>query len=823
MLQASLYCLLMLAAAAAPLQAAGPVVNNGRIDGCWFDTATNTISVAWSVPAVSDSLEYLVSWEVGNSAWSLADTAKFPVHSLTKTSDTARISLADDIVFDTVYAVGIWLRAAGGMWALPADSSSARVYTRQFTWQRIIRFPSDTATVFAFNKNVVLRPGNSYIGPIADTVRCFLPAPGLCKGFVPVSTGVYFSEVVASPPFHVGLRLVPGSFPPGYGERNVRMYQEIAGAWSVCREYTLDTAKGIVSVLAGPAMQQYPFILMIDTIHPMVTVQSDTSTPVEEHIALTLKFSLRDNVSNVKVQMLYGRGGDALKKDSAVMIDANLDTNRTITFVLPAAMVSGDAGVRAIIVVDDGVFFDTLDVSPRVVTDPAASFMTNAMQWAPLHVEADLDYPALARVLSGLSTNSVWSYDTNMFRVIRFCANKWLEYSEATADSFSLVPGRLLWIKTGEQTLITAGRGTTPSLKQHCRIPCGASSWTDWAVPFRFDVRIGDILAASGPQADSMEFYQWKKDKTGRWISDPVYLSQIPGLDDPSTAMVSGTFDVYTLFNPGGRTMLNVPPKAAGISLPKKSAGRNASPAWSIAFVPRLENGESLSPVYCGFTQKQMPVKYYAVPPSFGGASVRVADRSHSLTYGHAAFHYGEGAVFDLAFCNDDGTDHDISCRWDVAGSMPEGVTLRFFDTETSSWKKLEGDMRVSVAKQSQTFRTFAVGNDSFYKTDRARNAQQPVSIGSLIGGGRGIVFVKVRSALDPGSAVEVRIINPCGQVVWKESAAGADLLTGGIVWNGTTIAGRPVSGGIYVGQVLTVSDKNGRSVIAQKRLPYCR
>jgi hypothetical protein len=68
-----------------------------------------------------------------------------------------------------------------------------------------------------------------------------------------------------------------------------------------------------------------------------------------------------------------------------------------------------------------------------------------------------------------------------------------------------------MWVKTRERVRFDFGRGVTMSLDNPVTIPLNAHGWTDVALPFQFDMRLGDIVTTTrggSPDADTALAYR---------------------------------------------------------------------------------------------------------------------------------------------------------------------------------------------------------------------------------------------------------------------------------------------------------------------------
>ena len=245
--------------------------------------------------------------------------------------------------------------------------------------------------------------------------------------------------------------------------------------------------------------------------------------------------------------------------------------------------------------------------------------------WTPLSTTTILDTQDTKNVLTLFEDKGVWRYDDTKARLFRWLptpgneksASKWVEYSDNGASQFRFERGNLMWIKTKDPADVTFGRGITPSLKLPFTLPLAPGNWTDFALPFNFDITLGDIFSATKtPAADSLQFYVWQKDKTGRYRSDAIFINAINSLSNFLTVLSATDTPGFSVYNPAKDTVvLVVPPlpqAMSKIALSKKAA---ASGNWALRVITTLADGTALSSVYCGYEKiKAAGVSYYPTP-----------------------------------------------------------------------------------------------------------------------------------------------------------------------------------------------------------------
>ena len=353
-----------------------------------------------------------------------------------------------------------------------------------------------------------------------------------------------------------------------------------------------------------------PFILMIDTVKPSVTVLSDTSGVLAPGQDIGVKWRFSDNIANVKTTLSWGRADEALvKKDTTVA--ACVDT---VSWVIPGAqyLVIEDYGVRVLLTVNDGHYSTTIDVSREVRRARSNAFTPAYEQWVPVATTSVLDSPQVSSALAGLAdTGKQWKYDNTKFRIFKWAGAGWQEYSDAQQDQFSFLPCRVNWLKATTTAPMDLGPGRTVSLKAPSRVSLQANGWTDMCIPFQF-VRIGDIFLSTvvngslqASEENSLEIYQWLRSPSvasGRYYPDAIYLPGVPGKMDLTTTLsyLAGQGLAYSVFSTLSRNVdLLIPPTPEALSQVPSSRQLHRN-EWSVAVRPSIADG-LLSPVFCGY------------------------------------------------------------------------------------------------------------------------------------------------------------------------------------------------------------------------------
>ncbi len=719
------------------------VPNTVAIDTAWFDRETNGIRIVWRV----DTLRGVeMEWGVVDalSPTGIADLSREPRGTIVEAVRETTLVAVDNVRFDTTYYVGIWLRGLDGPWSLPTDSSSRAVRSPTFTWEGVSYFPSGD-TVQGFNGNVVLRKDSTYTYQFAvdDTLDYFVPT-NLPRGLIPVSIGFSLRRGGTDrQKFFAGLRYNTAAL-GGRPTRELALFRKNNDRWLV--EHGSFVEGGYVwaktSSFSDDQRNPVPFVAMLDTVGPAITLP-DTGRVADPDSSLIDNLLLRDNCANVIWSVSYARDDEPFAKAQTAdgVICGSCDSAPGVSWTIPASYVTERTGVRAFLTVSDGVHRDTINVSHRARRKDSDAVTTEKMEWVPISATARLDNPAASEALSRLAPiGEPWSYDTKRFRLFRWIPtgsnagqeDKWVEYDEARKELFSFEPGRLLWLKTRERIPVSLGGATTLSLKDTFSVSLPPMQWADMALPYRFDIRVADILRATGQAGEGLEFYRWERGETTEFgttevffVTKPVYIGEMPGVDEPAVAVRSALLAGNTVFNASSTEVrLRIPPTPAGVSGFKKAAPRkkiahkSEGNRWSVKLLSRASSGRPLNTVYCGFASggDGSATTYFSPAPSFGRQSVRVCDPATGRLYGHGVHHRMRrgGCAYRIAFRNESPREETIRCRIEHAVAPPGNLVTRFFDPAGSAGLGEGEGMSVDVVAGGREERFLLVGDEAY-------------------------------------------------------------------------------------------------------------
>ncbi len=824
-----------------PAASNNTVGNTVKITRLVFDTVNNVMRVSWHVNTTgTDTLEIGISYST--AGYPSLDTSAHQVVAVKSGTDSAVVKLLEPLMFrssvtdTTRYYVALWERAENGKFSAPTDSSRDTVASPMYNWQNVTFFtktPGDTNTVF--NGNIRIITDSVQSGDVSfatGTIRYYGSlTPATLSGFILVSVPFYFSQKDQSGKFLVELKLTGlAGLPAKYTAASARIYQLVNGLWYVDRSSGVES--GYAWTRTSDVNYTSPMVALIDTQQVSLSrgFHADTVAPGG---AVNDTLFISDNCANVSWKYYYAKGGDGY---TAGGIDSGTlaAMSATVPVVVPGPDVSSASGLRAMVIVSDGTNADTVNVSRQSTRDSSDFVWTTAGSWVPLRVTAGLGASDMKTILTA-SVGQAWTYDKKQLRLFRWLpwtgnqssASKWVEYSDSSAGSFAMTPGMLVWAKSRASMPVNFGAGITPSLRQAYGLsqPLAAGNWNDFAVPYRFDVRMGDILDSTGAGADSLEFYSWVRDTvSGRFVSTPIYIEAFANAGIADRGTVVGSLDLtgYTVYNPlSAPVTLRVAPIPKTMSAYGGFSKKKSGEGWAVAVRSNLADGSRLSPVYCGYApSKQAGTSYYPAPPTFAQEYVGVCDKAGGQVYGHALQHApGDGGhSFVLAFVNSGGSPAVITYRVDNAGTLPPGVVARCFDETTGAGEEcVTGAAQVTVPGGGTVYRVLAMGSMGYLaKVSLTLKAGVLRMLG--VSPNPFVSRVRIRYSLPASglASVTFAVYDLRGRTVWRTAVDAAGMAgEHQLVWDGGL--GRRAGG--CPGRVRGSHDRAGRQQQAGRRV----
>jgi hypothetical protein len=837
------------------------IPNTIRIDSAVFNPVMNQTRVFWHVDLMGyDSLPLGISYRLRNAV--PVDTliaglqhkdSTLPVNGISLSAKTITDSFTIDLdqrnitidngslAYDTTYYVMLWLKKSGERWSPPTDSSVATFHVPPFTWQTTrYRFWAVPDSSYWMNGNVrFVVPAGNQNNTLTPRIQAFTPADSTLSGFLKVGKGFSFIDQPGSDPFQIGIRCDSLG---GYSPDNVRIYRfdNATRLWRVDRSTVYSTVNSSVYASISTNDLRTPFIAMIDTQPPLITVVSDTHSVRQKLIPVLDTFRVSDNVGNL-MWAFYSERGDNLPARQVSGTLAN-DT-ATITTSIKLLFVNDQTGARALFSVDDGRYKDTVNVSRRVVHDSGDEITSPEMQWMPFKVQYALADTS-ASTLWQFVTDAKQQYDKRHVRLFRFYSDasnaaspadqKWIEYAPGTNDAlFDLKPGRLFWIKTLKSETFVFGSGTTLPLQNSDTVMLAPNGWTDFALPRGFDLRIGDIIDASMSYIiriallDLLKFYQWHDTLNTKNLCEPFYITDIPTIGSSSSLM--DYRHGFTVYNPSSYEIpLCIPPISAAMST--YPAGKKAvAGAWALKLIPKTDQGTGLSPVFCGFNKAVAAGGgWYPMPPTWSRQSVGVYDEKTESMYGHRMVRelQNEGASYMLAFRNDTACARSISVKFERIAAFPSGMKTAVYNPstgETVTLSSASDSLTVGVDGNATSYRWLFVGDATYVATAAKMLSVVKLALERVFPNpARALVRIRYTVPFSLGK-VRLSIIDISGRTLWSRTIEDRTLAGGAreCLWDGTSSAGKRVASGVFIVR-MEAFDQKGKTVgTFSKRLTF--
>jgi hypothetical protein len=815
--------------------------NTVEVTGVSFEPMTNTIKVTWTIDTAGAGNALM---DVG-IFWSMAgyplDENSQPdaIKPNTMARDSMSLQMGQRLRFETRYYFSLVLRKGIGAWSAFAEKAKGSLLTPAFAWQTV-RYGVGIPLAYANNETVRISvdPVTFPTGVDNNAVARWAP-PAPPTGFIPMSMGFEFLSKYQSTPLGVGVKCAP--LPLGHVLSEIKMYRYNDGLWFLDKSpRTYDTAHGYISVTTGDI--SCPFIAMIDVQPPAVTVMSHPERAVYNGKSVSDTFFLSDNCANTQWKFSFGKGGEGYS-DAACDSAALSSPFGTIVTVIPAGFVSADQGVRALLWVSDGVNVAVKNVSRRVIRNIGGSDVVavDSMKWTPLCVTAQLDSPSVRGALKVLFHDGVWKYDKTKFRLFRWIAdaedtgdgtNRYVEYCDERDSLFTFTPGRLFWIKVRKPVVVDFGRGITPELTQTSVIHLSARSWTDFALPFNFSIRIGDIIdatAAAGEATEGLRFCSWFRDTTRRYSAKELYAPRlgVKDLQDVSRIMeakqLDGTGVAYSAYNQSDAAInLFIPPLPASLSNYKGPLAMKTKVdgGKTIKIDCRTSRGIVLNDVYCVCASGSRTRSFLPAAPSLGGTvAVRICDE-RMRQFGHVIDYGGieaqGGTAFDLAFNN--GSDHAEEVL--VSASRPGGLRVALFNPANGMFAENSEAWRIEVASGASIHCQLFAGSDAFMaKAGVEKQSSKAALIDASVNPLRRSLRIRYTLPMESIGRAMLAIFDMQGRKLWSASCRGRMGMSE-MEWDGAALGRRPVASGIFVLQMIVI-DAAGTTAVLKKKLTW--
>ncbi len=784
-----------------------------------FDTASASIKLSWCIDTVGigDSLELGISFS--NKAFESEISQINQILPVRDECDSTTLKL-QKISFNTEYFISLWLRKKGGQWAFPVQLSQKNILTPHFTREPLTFFDPSAIfdTVYAFNNSLILSK-DSHFGVkevFGDTVVFY--QGNQYEGMVIVGNGFYFLKQNRTPAFWIGLRY---TVPAGFSAAKVRLYRENKNGLLIEHNAINDTLRKIISVYTSKT--DLPFILLIDTIAPVMNFSSNTDKIAFFGESTTDTVTITDNILNTKYQFCYSTGKDPL----TIRIDTVLSArSQRLILTIPKEFNSVETGIRAELRVSDGNTSIISNLSKQVHIEKVETKIF-PLQWTPFSVSAELNSTSPESLITHLAETDSSSYDGRYARVFYWlptpenisAKDRWVEYSDKIKSFFNLSPGKTFWIKTRNEKSINLGSALTMSLKDTVKIVLPRKEFTDLTLPYNFPVRIKDVIQAS--EVDSIAIYKWNND-SGVYITRGYY---IPGKANRHN--INDTLDwkyhnaYYSIYNMYSRDItLKIPPVPVSMSPEqplKKQFKRNT---WGFT-VNCIIDSSTVSEIYCGYADKAGQI-YYPPSPGFVESRVKIFDRNTNRFFGD--YISGDlssgGFAQELAFENNQSHPVQFSFGITGEGDIPNGISSSILNTATGEWEK---SGKVVVGANNVEYRWLVIAGKEFM--ERFKNSALSWNYGL-----KSVFANPVRNAaifkftIPTGAKERLRftIFDAMGRKIWEKTISHP--LSSGehtLIWNGDNSRKGKVSNGMYFVKFSILDSKGKVSKSFNSRLMY--
>jgi hypothetical protein len=425
-------------------------------------------------------------------------------------------------------------------------------------------------------------------------------------------------------------------------------------------------------------------------------------------------------------------------------------------------------------------------------------------------------------------SDGTWKYENSKLRLYRYVQNGWQEYSEAQKDNFRFVPGRVQGLMTRISLVgpLYFGNGHTVPVKAASAIVLAATGWTDICLPYRFNIRVGDILLKTnltGAESNGLSFYEWginQSDAKKRYFTSGVFLPTVAGMRDSTYELTYGSGHAYAVYNSLSRAVtLQIPPTPVVYSqvVGKK---RMIEKGWSVAIVPETGDGALLSPVYCGYSGEGVKgIETTPLSPSWSAVSVGVYDRGRGKVCGSlvaGAVEEGGGNSFELVFENGEGGEAAITYRverlsgqW--CGMQTQVVVLNPLTGEVEAVEGT-GALSVKVGGYGRESRWLVVGSVGYIAGYSRRLTGMEFGLSRIMPNPfRGKLRIGYTVPMSGIGSVGVEAVDQLGRLLWSTKIGGRELHAGRneVQWNPGSGRTR-CAAGVYIIR-LTGYDVKGR------------
>jgi len=811
------------------------IENTALIKSISFDKEHHSFSIVWNCSEPIDSLEFGISYGTDSSAAYQSEPQSWePVTALSDTT-TVRL-LSRNLKFNTTYFFFMWMRKQGGAAALPTELSTDTGTTPDFNMQEIQYFTALDTMKINNNCFQIWYTGTWGSGSNRDTIDAVDTSSFQSIGFIPIGPGYKFKHPVPTQAFYIGL--VYDSLPSGYSKSKIGLYRRDVDG-KIFREPKAfnDTNKNMVYVETQKRIE--PFFLLIDTTTPSVTVGSDTTTILETLTAnVENNLLITDNSANTRIIFKYAKGGEGWRNNIDTIFMNN--TTDSLTLTIPNEVITDDNGVRAIAYISDGNNEKVLNFSRRAKRT-INSVITELKSWVPVYTTVQLDCSSVQPVLQQLLEGGNWNYDKKQFRLFRWYEtndnlneeNKWVEFSENNSNVFSLQPGKLLWLKSGKKSQrLDLGKGVTNSLKDTFTLILPAKgaygSWTDFVLPYRFNMYIGDILRASDTAiANQLQFYSWENTEQG-YGTKILYVKDL--VEDPAGELLSASRGgAYCVYNPFAEEVtLKFPPTPVELSTITPQSELNKKRKlndWKITVSTEAPGFITSQNIISYKNRGSQEPTYLPQTPQFDKSRVGFTGKNSSVLANHILFDNTAALnqVTEIAYKNASKEKRVFTSHIDISGLQPGNLNMYIWNPVTNTKEQITdtGSITISVNPQSSTKLFIITGSAAYFEDFTKKIKAWEFGLSRVYPNPfQGPVNIVYTLPYNQYSKIALSLYDAAGRRIWN--AADHRHLSMGqhhIVWDGTQKSGKKIAGGFYILRLQAFDEKGSVIATRQQRL----
>ncbi len=811
------------------------VPNTIKITDTLFDSTTNTLTIRWTVDSTGMGIttpQVAVSFSV--SAFPLAPVSGDSIIEIInfRTENVTTFPWNGDKMFDTTYYISMFLRNKTASWSDTAAAAQATIRTPKVKKESVTLFKADVDSVYAISRNILIRKGKNWSPSsivIVNEIRQDT-VPGGTKGFIVVSSPFRFEKGEQTSDIEIGVRF--NTLPGGFSADDVYLYMYKNGKWTLKNRIAVDSVSNIAFTnfpIGNASDLTLPHVLMIDTAAPRV-VLSDETDPIDPNADYLSTVFIADNITNAVITLKCGM----IDRPLEVVKTQQLSDTTYDDFLMIRSSefaIKSDNSFRILLTVSDHHNSKTYDLSRQVKKADNVVTYTD-MTWVPVSATAVLNNPSVDQAFRGICEGDVWKYDSLKFRIFTWLSSEgaardeYIQYTGDRPDIFSMVPGRVFWLKKRGGGTFNLGAGNTVSIKEPFKVTLPANQWTDFAMPYDIQLSLADIFSASNISQNDQElisFFKFDATNSGKkTVVSSVYhhvLGNTPPISD--ITLNQDSYIAYTIYNSTGKTqILTIPPidksysTFSSTTLTKKADDGS----WYVK-IESSSQGDISAPVYCVFKKNGTGILKYPAPPYPGSIRVGILDSMERKTYGTVVINDDRmGYSIPLYMTNSSKTESK-TVTYSLSSSRPEKCgNLAVFNAETGKLESGSGSSySVSLEPQGHAYRWALAGDSAYFNSWMKNFTNVQFGLTRITSVGGSVLGIEYSVPFSGVNAVKVVVINQLGQCVW--SATNRNLVPGKVnvtSWN-TRTSGRLASGA-YIIQVSSFNAVNKQVKRVQKR-----